>query len=71
MIFDHVGISVTNIEQSKRFYLKALAPLGLCRRESPTGRRILQSRHSSGRKRQRRSRLAAPVSPGLLRRICL
>jgi catechol 2,3-dioxygenase-like lactoylglutathione lyase family enzyme len=29
MIIDHIGINVSNYEQSKTFYLKALAPLGI------------------------------------------
>jgi catechol 2,3-dioxygenase-like lactoylglutathione lyase family enzyme len=29
MIFDHIGFYVTNFEESKRFYLAALAPLGI------------------------------------------
>lgn len=28
-MFDHVGFSVTNLAESKAFYLKALAPLGV------------------------------------------
>ena len=28
-MFDHVGISVKDLQRSKEFYLKALAPLGL------------------------------------------
>ena len=29
MIFDHIGFNVTDLERSKAFYLKALAPLGI------------------------------------------
>jgi catechol 2,3-dioxygenase-like lactoylglutathione lyase family enzyme len=28
-MFDHIGFAVSNFEQSKAFYLKALAPLGI------------------------------------------
>lgn len=28
-MFDHVGVPVTDYEASKRFFLKALAPLGM------------------------------------------
>jgi catechol 2,3-dioxygenase-like lactoylglutathione lyase family enzyme len=28
-VFDHIGISVTNLETSKAFFLQALAPLGV------------------------------------------
>ncbi len=29
MIIDHIGLSVSNYEESKRFFLQALAPLGI------------------------------------------
>lgn len=29
MIIDHIGLSVSNCEKSKAFYVKALAPLGI------------------------------------------